>query len=330
MNRNKIIGIIGGMIFAGLMSVPAFADNGNGNSALPGTVNYVEGSVDLGNQALNAKSIGATTLEPGQTIVTNNGKAEILLTPGVFVRLGDNSALQLVSPNLTKTEVQLERGKAMVEVDEIHKDNDLLMADNGAVTQMQKAGLYEFNADSGKVLVFKGEAKVDEGDLHKEVKGGHELNVEQAKLKTTGFDKDKYEDSDLYKFSSLRSQYIADASANAAEQYAGAGWAPGWFWDPWYSAYTFFPYGGFMYSPFGWGWGFYSPAWIGYYGAPGFYHGHYLVGAGYGHGHVAPFRAGSHFARSTGGNLGFHGNSMAFHGGSMGGFHAGGGFGHGR
>ncbi len=308
---------IGGMILAGLLAVPSFAINSDGNSALPGTVNYVEGNVDLGNQTLNAKSVGSATVEPGQELTTNQGKAEMLLTPGVFVRVGDNSALQLVSGNLTNTAVRLDRGSALVEVDEIHKDNNLQVQDNGATTQLKKTGLYEFDADRGQVLVFKGEAEVREGDLHQKVKGGHEVMLAEAKLKSTGFDKDKYESSDLYRFSSLRSQYIGEASVDAAQSYMGTAWAPGWFWDPWFSAYTFFPGAGFMYSPFGWGWGFYSPAWIGYYGVPyGYYH---TGGRYYAHGNVraVPYHGRvSSFAHNTGG-MGFHGGGMAFH--SMGG-----------
>jgi hypothetical protein len=319
--KQSIIKIIGGMILAGMMSLPALA----ADSALPGTVNYVEGNVALGDQALNAKSVGSATVEPGQSLRTNKGKAEILLTPGVFLRLGDDSAAQLVSANLTNTEVRLERGSAMVEVDELHKENNLRVADNGATTQLKKTGIYAFDADH---------AQVQEGDQHAKVKAGHELTLTDAKLKSTGFDKDKYKASDLYRFSSLRSQYISEASVDAAQGYAGGAWAPGWFWDPWFSAYTFFPGDGFLYSPFGWGWGFYSPAWIGYYGAPyGYYHRGFVGGGRFGNVHAVPYHAvgragaghvhafaGAHAGGFSGGHVGgFAGGG--FHGG---GFHGGG------
>lgn len=321
----SVINVIGGMILAGLTSLPAFASD----SALPGTVNYVEGNVALGDQSLTAKSVGSATVEPGQSFITNKGKAEILLTPGVFVRLDDNSVLQLVSGNLTNTEVRLERGSALIEVDELHKENKLVVADNGATTQLTKTGLYEFNADHNQMMVFKGQAEVQEGDQREKVKGGHEVNLSGAQLKSTGFNKGSVENSDLYKFSSLRSQYISEASVDAAEGYAGGGWGPGWFWDPWFSAYTFFPGDGFLYSPFGWGWGFYSPTWIGYYSAAYGYYGHgYVRGARYGNVHNVPLH-GAHghgyavHAGFAGG--GFHGGG--FHGGSFGGggFHGGGG-----
>src|SRR5579863_9926149 len=75
--------------------------------ARPGTLNYVEGQVYLGAQSLNAKSVGTVELDPGQTLTTQNGKAEILLTPGVFLRLGDNSAATMMSSSLTYTKMSV-------------------------------------------------------------------------------------------------------------------------------------------------------------------------------------------------------------------------------
>jgi hypothetical protein len=311
--KNPIVKLIGSMILAGLTSLPALASD----SALPGTVNYVEGNVALGNETLNAKSVGSATLEPGQTLVTNNGKAEMLLTPGVFLRLGNDSAAQLVSGNLTDTKVRLDRGSAMIEVDELHKENNLRVADNGATTELKKTGIYEFDAAHSQVLVFKGEAEVQEGEQRQKVKSGHEVNLTADKLKSTSFDEEKYKNSDLYRFSSLRSEYIGEASANAAQVYVNSAWAPGWFWDPWFSAYTFFPGPGFAYSPFGFGWGFYSPAWVGHYGAPGYYGRGFVAGGRYAR--AVPNRGAARVAAAP---------RASFAGGGFqgGGFHAGGGF----
>ena len=73
------------------------------------------------------------------------------------------------------------------------------------------------------------------------------------------------ETSDLYRWSSLRSAYLAEANADAAPLYVygGANWyGAGWYWDPWFSAYTFIPGDGIFYSPFGWG--LYSPFYAGW------------------------------------------------------------------
>src|ERR1700761_4494602 len=114
---------IASSFLAVILSAPAFAASG-ANSALPGTLNYVEGQVNIGQDTVNADAVG-TALRPDETLETGNGKAEILLTPGVFLRVDDNSAVRMISPSITNTAVELQQGRAMVEVTEIHDQNDL-------------------------------------------------------------------------------------------------------------------------------------------------------------------------------------------------------------
>lgn len=262
---------LSGFVLAATLSVPAWA----ANAALPGTLNYVEGQANVGDQSLNAKQIGSVELQEGQKLDTQNGKAEILLTPDVFLRVGQNSAAQLVSSSLTNTEASVDKGNALVEVAKIHKDNLLRIASDGATTQLLRDGLYAFDADNAQVRVFKGEALVQDGDQRVKVKSGRELDLNSGgKLKARKFDENPYEQSDLYRFSNLRAEYLAEANVDAAHVYyaGGPGWyGPGWYWDPFFTSYTWIPGNGILYSPFGWG--FYSPGFV--YAAPIYYRGYY-------------------------------------------------------
>jgi hypothetical protein len=373
------------LFLAALLSVPAWGTaattNAGSNSAVPGTINYVEGQAFIGSQPLDQKSVGKTNLEAGQTLDTEKGKVELLLTPGVFLRVGENSSLAMLSAGLTDTEVRLAQGHAIVEVDDIYKQNNLRVVEGDVVARMMKPGLYDFNLRQSEIRVFDGEAVVQDGDKQVRVKKGHELNVgANATVKEASFKEKEYETGDLYNWSSLRSSYLAEANVDEANLIASQGWwgagfwGPGWGWggwwggwggwgwDPWFSAYTFMPWGGMCYSPFGWG--FYSPAWV--YRAP-FYGGHYYhtfnahdvrawgpgehyaTSKNYSHGvytgagatrgafHSGPTIAGNHgFGRGSGGfhGGGFHGSGGGLHGGNLGGgSHGGGGFGgggHGR
>lgn len=310
---------LGGILVA-LLAVPwAVASSGNTQTAAPGAVNYVEGSVQLNGDSLNSKSVGSAQLEAGQAISTETGKTEFLLTPGVYVRLADNSKATLVNPSLTKTQVSVDRGEAMVEVDQIYKQNDIEVVENGVSTELMKPGLYDFNPGHHTVRVFSGEAQVQENDQRVKLKEGHELDLNtNAKLKAAKFDKGAAENSDLYRWSSLRSDYLAEANIDAAGvYYAGGVYGPGWFgagwyWDPWLTGYTFLPaYGGF-YSPFGWG--FYSPRFV--YYSPLWYRGYYGRAA---EGVHPPEREGR---ASPIGHEGFRAGAGGFHEG--GGFHGGG------
>lgn len=311
-------GVIGLLVLL-LANVAANAQSASGRSpGRPGSINYVEGQVSIGTQTMNDQSVGSVKLEPGQSVATAQGKAEILLTPGAFLRLGDNTSVTLISSGLTNTEVQVQRGRAMVEIAEIHDENNLRVDLNGATTRVLKTGLYDFDADRNQVRVFDGKVTVQQDGGQAEVKDGRDVDLNAAaSLKSGKFDKKSYED-DLYNWSSLRSKYLAEANTDAAQTYVvdGNSWlGAGWYWDPWYDAYTFIPADGFFYSPFGWG--FYSPWWA--YRSPFFSFGHFH------HDFDRDFR-GSGF-----GGRDFHGRDF-HHGGDFdhgGGSHHSGGFDHG-
>src|SRR5579872_115110 len=344
------------LTLAAMLSAPSFADT-NTKTVVPGTLNYVEGQAGIGNTILDSKSIGSEQLQTGQSLTTTDGKAEVLLTPGVFLRVGSNSAVEMISPDLTNTQVQLNRGEAMVEVAEIHPENDLQVSAEGTKTTLLKTGLYDFNLQQSELRVFDGKAEVQEAGQNITVKGGHEISLnETGKLKAQKFDKKSYEEADLYRWSSLRSAYLAEANVNAAGLYASSGWGPwgfgwwgaDWYWDPWFSAYTFIPGDGIFYSPFGWG--FYSP-WLAYesplfyryggfgYGYTPYYHhfstnyhnwgpgAHYVGGPNYARGiYRGPGSTGVGFRsgpRTMGGGVA-RASAGGFHGGGSGGFHGGG------
>jgi uncharacterized membrane protein YgcG len=259
------------------------------NPAVPGTVNYVEGPASISGRPLNPQSVGSAQLQPGQMLQTANGRVELLLTPGVFLRVGENSAVRMISPNLLNTQIALDRGRADVEVDEIHPHNDIQVAQGSANTRLLKDGLYAFDADKGTVRVFKGEAELLEeaggGQKALRVKGDHQVALTgNEAVQSVSFERNQAEDA-LYNWSSLRSQYLAEANLSLASQYAGyGGMAPGWYWDAGFWGYTWLPGDGLLWSPFGWG--FYSPRYI-FYRGPVFYGGH-----GYGGRSYAQFRGG--------------------------------------
>src|SRR6202166_5032863 len=118
-----------GLVLAAVLSAPAWGSNASPNSAVPGTLNYVEGQVYVADQLLDQNSVGKTNVQVGQSLRTETGKAEILLTPGVFLREGDNTSVSLIAAGLADTEVKLTQGHAMVEVDQIYPENNLFVTE---------------------------------------------------------------------------------------------------------------------------------------------------------------------------------------------------------
>src|SRR6266404_6913139 len=252
MRQSRLIAMATSIILAAALSAPAFG----ANPARPGTINYVEGQVSIAGQPLDAQAIGSAELQPGQSLDTQIGKAELLLTPGAFFRLGDNSSVTMISPTLTDTELRLEKGEATVEVAELHPENNLVIAEDGAKIRLIQTGFYDFDADNNLVRVYEGEAQVEVNGQDLTVEAGHQIVFNAgASMKTEKFNKDQVQD-DLYRWSSLRSSYLAEANFDQAQDYQAGTYGGGWDWDPYYGAYTFVPGDGIFYSPFGWG--FYS------------------------------------------------------------------------
>ncbi len=141
------------------------------------------------------------------------------------------------------------------------------------------------------------------------VKGGHEVVVSEQLGKPYHFDKNAVADGDsLYRWSSLRSEYLGEANLELARQYAGnPGYGAGWAWDPYYYGYTWLPGDGLFWNPFGWG--FYSPYYI--------WGGGFIYGRGFrgGFGGYGAYRGG------YAGHAGFAGGGGGFHGGGGGGGH---------
>jgi len=274
----------------------------------PGTINYTEGQVSLDNQALQNAS-AAVVMQPGETISTGSGFAEVLLTPGAYLRIGHDSEVRLTAAGLASTQIQLDRGRAGVEADQLIRGTNLAVAMNGATAHLEKTGLYNFSADQQTVRVLDGKANVEAAGGSKNIGKGDELMLASANpLKARGFDMKAEKAEPLYVWSEARSQVESQANVAVAQNVAAyGGWyGAGWYWDPFWSSYAFLPGAGLLYSPFGWG--FYSPAFIGYYGVPFGYYGHY-----YGrYGRVGGFNARVGGFRAS---PGIHSVGGGFHGG---------------
>jgi hypothetical protein len=311
-----------------VVSLPAISAGQAAEPARPGTLNYTEGSAFLDGSPINPHDVGNLNVDAGQVLSTTHGRAEMLLTPGVYLRLDDNSAAKMIAPDLTQTQVEITKGKAAIEVDEIFKENNIQIVVDNVSTELVKDGYYEFNADAGTAMVYNGKAEVLLADgKTRELKDHHEFALSQLgdggrplnKERPVSFNADQTHD-DLYNWSSLRSEYLAEANNQIAADYAGGpGFNPGWYWDPYAWDYTFIGFDPFF-SPFGWG--FYPFGWggWGWYGG-GWYGGHPIHPPMHGRPGVVHGYAGQGFRGGYAGG-GFHGGGMA-----GGGFHGGGGFG---
>jgi hypothetical protein len=226
-------------------------------SARSGLIHRIDGaSVTLEGKQIKPKSGEFPQMKAGETLSTADAKAEILLTPGVFFRLGENSAFKLVEDHLADTRVELLKGSAIMEVDEILKGSSVLLLYKDAKITPGKHGLYRLDADTNVLKVWDGEAQVIRGDETTVVKAGHQLEFATVFL-ATKFSRKAGDNLDLW--SQEQSARIARANQSSANTMRRGGsssyssyTAGSWVWNPYFDLITYLPASGYGYSPYGW------------------------------------------------------------------------------
>jgi hypothetical protein len=260
-------------------------------SSHAGVVQYVEGRAFLADKPVEPKFGQFPDIKENQEFRTEDGRAEVLLTPGVFLRLGENSAIRMLSTRLTDTRVEMLSGSAVVESNEIPKDNAIELVYKKESIRLQKQGLYRLDTEPAHFQVFEGEAMVTDGSGSMTLKSGKQTNLSGV-LMAESFDRKADDQDALYRWSDRRASYVAQANVASAAQvgnsYTGSGYGGGygygglgypgflggWAFNPSFGMYTYMPYSGFGYSPFGYT--YYSPATVGYapvFGGSGYAYG---------------------------------------------------------
>ncbi len=262
-------------------------------SAHSGTLHYFEGDVSIDGAPVQSKIGKFQEVKEQGVLSTALGRAEVLLTPGVFLRLGENSSIKMLDTRLISTRVDILSGNVILESDDPQmdlKDSPVVVLYKGYEIRIQKHGLLELNSDPGQLKVFKGQALVELAsgsgiNNRAVVKEGRTLPFSAALL-TEKFD-DKVGD-DLYLWARDRSQVMSAANMSSARSLSsglgygyGSGygmgfgtpgmapWNGGWYYNPFMDMFTFVPLNGTYLSPFGYG--FFSPASIYGYYSPGTY-----------------------------------------------------------
>jgi len=313
-------------------------------SSHSGVIQYVEGRAFLGDKPVEPKFGQFPDIKENQEFRTEDGRAEVLLTPGVFLRIGENGSIRMLSTRLTDTRVEVLSGSAIVESNEIPKDNAIELVYKKDSIRLQKQGLYRLDTEPARLEVFEGEAVVNDPSGQLTLHAGKMTNL-GAVLMAENFDRKADDQDALYRWSDRRASYVAQANVASAASASSSGYGNyggygfgglgyglgytgydptflgGWAFNPMFGMYTYMPYSGFGYSPFGYT--YYSPATVAY--AP------FYGGSGYSYGggvtRIAGLTGGSRLAdvathRGTSSGLtgsarSFTGGARSFSGGSI-------------
>jgi hypothetical protein len=231
-------------------------------SAKSGTVSYHEGAVLIGDKALEDSLTKFEDVKENAILRTQEGRAEVLLTPGVILRVGENSSFKMITNRLIDTRLELLSGSATIEADEIAKDTSVTVVCKDATATILKTGFYRFDAEPARIKVFAGAAQVQMGGQTVQVPGG-----KTATLSGTVASIEKFDAADtdsLDRWSRRRNELLAMANVSAAKSLRDNGTTLSsgmWRWNPYFGMMTFIPASGRLCNPY-WGSCFWSPVMV--------------------------------------------------------------------
>jgi hypothetical protein len=275
-NLSLMLRAFGAIVVLGSLVVAGQAQNREkfGISAKAGGVNAVTGRVMVARVGQAPQLLtNQDDLVSGDVVTTGAAsQAEVLLNPGSYLRVAENSEFVLVDNSLDNLLVKLVKGSVIVEATGMDNiDLRIAIATNRERLTIVRPGIYRINAQTGttELLVRKGRVAISDNprDI---VKGGKKLTFAGGSALTAKLDK---HDKDLFdNWSKERGETLARAnqrlSARTLNGYlstADWGWASRasfgrwgvWTWSPLLGCRTFLPFYYGWATPYGQYYGLY-------------------------------------------------------------------------
>jgi FecR protein len=240
-------------------------------SAKAGGVNFVAGTVSVVRKdGTSGHLLMGDELQIGDRVTTAaDGKAEILLNPGSYLRVGGNTAFEFVSTDLENLRINLKSGSAVFEViaaDEFRVSVKMPQTE----VALTRSGVFRLDvlADgTAKISVFKGKAYVGPAG-QTEVASGRTAMLVKGGISVSKFDRGTNDALDIWskergkelskanaqlQRNSLRNTLLTSFNHRGWNMYNSFGL---WVFDPFYRRWCFLPFGYGWSSPYGWGYDF--------------------------------------------------------------------------
>jgi hypothetical protein len=149
--------------FWALALVPVLALSATSQSVVSthsGIIHYFEGAIYLGDQPLELHPGKFSNVPPGAELRTTEGRAEVLLTPGVFLRIGERSSIRMIANELSDTRVELVAGTAIVDSAEPVPGTSVTLIYQNWKVHFLEQGLYRIDSNPPRMWVREGKAEV--------------------------------------------------------------------------------------------------------------------------------------------------------------------------
>jgi len=237
-------------------------------SAKAGGVNFVEGTVAIvRKRGGGGRLLKGDTVEIGDRVSTGgDGRAEILLNPGSYVRLGGNSGFEFVTTSLDDLQLKLDRGTAILEVF-AGDDFFVTVAAPNAKFKLINSGVFRLDVaedGAGTLSVWKGRAQVGKTE-NGIIKAGRTMTVSGSTVTAAKLEREVADSFDLW--SKERGKQLAKVANSLQKRdlrqvlmssFNGRQWNMYdsfgvWVYDRFSGTNCFLPFGYGWYSPYGYG-----------------------------------------------------------------------------
>jgi FecR-like protein len=160
-------------------------------SARAGLLTYLQGSVFIDGKPVVLKTARFPQMKDGETLSTgpDRGRVEVLLAPGIVLRLAEDSQIRMDNTDLSDTRVTLQQGEALIEVVQLVEGNRVQVAVDETTTEPTRPGVYRIGKSQNATLrVYGGEALVRSGLKVADAKRRMAVNLD-ADLTVTRFER---------------------------------------------------------------------------------------------------------------------------------------------
>ncbi len=185
-----------------------------------GVIHFSEGAVFIDDQPLEQKFGTFPAIKEGSILRTEQGRAEILLTPGVFLRIDENTSVRMISSALKDTRLELLQGSAILDSLNRTADNTIVIVFKASQIRFPEKGVYRMDSEPPVLQVYNGQAEVTREGKPSLVDSSHLFFF------SLGLETQKYgegDDDDFFQWSNERSQFISADNRAAAQSTADPG-----------------------------------------------------------------------------------------------------------
>jgi hypothetical protein len=205
-------------------------------SAHSGLIHFSDGSVFLDDQRVEQKAGKFGQMNNGSELRTQDGRVEVLLSPGTFLRMGANSAVRMISNQLDDTRVELLSGSAMLDQgSDTLANTSVTILYNLDQVHIKKPGRYRFDSEPPQVKVISGNIEVTADGKSVEAGAGFVVPFEGKLTARRVLNNSQADDSglnkpgdDLENWSTSRDNTVAENNTNAAATADLSGVIDGW------------------------------------------------------------------------------------------------------